>query len=82
MSTHRSFSSCAGRIRHPAGVVPAKGNLIPGSSRQGEYRSSREIVYPVFPGTVNASAASSQDLSNSFPGVVRRVRPVTERSAW
>ena len=30
MSTHRSFSSCAGRIRHPAGVVPAKGNLIPG----------------------------------------------------
>lgn len=68
MSTHRSFSSCAGRIRHPAGVVPAKGNLIPGRGRQGEYRSSREIVYPVFPGHSECFGRFVAGLEQFLPG--------------
>ncbi len=46
--THRSFSSCAGRIRHPTGVVPAKGNRVPKTGwARGKPSRSREIVFLV-----------------------------------
>jgi len=86
--THHSFSSCAGRIRHPTGVVPAKGNPIPEAAEQGgEPSRSREILCPVCSGDSQCFGVIVEELEHFLTrhatGLTHRVtRMGVRRSVW